>query len=187
MRLLCPCLCRGSREKVSPRFLIVVTRPRFFFRPLRGFVTATECILPRLASWAAFFRPSGLHELSRPAYYIGARFAGRTNKSAPSWRLIAADAEAEAGTDVDGERGISHYFVVAAIEGVLNVCVCGQAGVDGIPSAYVGADVAGGVVDVEAQEVGVGAASYETSREVPSPARAEIGEQDGSGVLGATQ
>ena len=41
---------------------------------------------------------------------------------------------------------------------------------DGVPSAEIGAHVSGGVIDAESVEIGVGAASDETSAEVRSPA-----------------
>ena len=58
---------------------------------------------------------------------------------------------------------------------------------DGVPSAYVGADVTGGVIDVEGQEVGVRTTSDEASGEVCSPAGTEIIQKNSGGMFGAAQ
>jgi len=89
--------------------------------------------------------------------------------------------------EVDGERGIADDLVVAAVESVLDIGIGGDAGVDGVPSAEIGANVAGGVVDVEAVEIIVGAAADEASTEVRSPTAAEIRQQRGGGVFGTAQ
>ena len=81
--------------------------------------------------------------------------------------LFSSHSDAEAGTEIDGQRGVAHDFVVAAIQGVLDIDKSGEPRMDRIPSAYIGANVSGGVIDVETQKIGVGAASHETSGEFP--------------------
>jgi hypothetical protein len=61
--------------------------------------------------------------------------------------------EAESGAEVYWEGGIAEDFVVAAVEGVRYVRVGCDAGVDGVPSAEIDANVSGGVVDSEAIEI----------------------------------
>src|ERR1700690_1084332 len=73
------------------------------------------------------------------------------------------------------------------VERVLDVGVGGDAGIDGVPSAEIEAGVAGGVVDAEAIEIGVGAATDEACADVSAPAGAEPGEEAGGGVFGAEQ
>lgn len=58
---------------------------------------------------------------------------------------------------------------------------------DGVPSAEVGADVSGGVVDPETVEVGVGAASDEAAAEVRSPASSEIRQEKSGGMFRAAE
>src|SRR5271163_4788933 len=77
--------------------------------------------------------------------------------------LFPSDAEAEAGAEVDGQGGVAYYLVVAAVEGVFDIGIRGDAVVDGVPSADIGADVARGMIDAEAVEVVVRAAADEAS------------------------
>ena len=84
--------------------------------------------------------------------------------------LFSPDAEAESGAKIQRQRGIADDFAIAAVEGVLDIRVCGDARIDGVPSSEIGAHVAGGVVDVEAEEIIVRSAAYETPTQICSPA-----------------
>ena len=58
---------------------------------------------------------------------------------------------------------------------------------DGVPSAYVGADVTSSMIDVEGQEVGVRTTSDEASGEVCSPAEADNPKEQSRRNVGAAQ
>src|ERR1700692_2169460 len=77
--------------------------------------------------------------------------------------LFSSDAKAESGAEIDRQCGIAHDLVIAAVEGVFDIRIGCDAGSDGVPSSEIGADVAGGVVDVEAEEIIVRTTAYETS------------------------
>ena len=77
--------------------------------------------------------------------------------------LFPANSKPHTGPKVDWQRGISNHLVVATVESILDVCVGRDVRIYRVPSAYVGADIAGGVINIEAQEVGVGAGTDETS------------------------
>src|SRR5258708_3171353 len=56
--------------------------------------------------------------------------------------LFSSNPEAESGTKIDGQRGMADDFVVGAVEGVLDVRIGCDAGVDGIPSADIDSRIA---------------------------------------------
>src|SRR5712691_6916538 len=100
--------------------------------------------------------------------------------------LFSSDAEAESGPEIDGQRGIADDFVVAAVEGVLDVRIGCDAGVDGIPSADIDANVTGSVVDPQAEKVGIRPATDETASQICPPASAKITQQERGRVLRTT-
>src|SRR5208282_3873344 len=77
--------------------------------------------------------------------------------------LLASDAKPEAGAEIRRQRGISHHLVVMIVESVLNVGVCRNSRIDGVPAAKIDARVAGRVVDAEVLEIRIRAAAYETA------------------------
>jgi hypothetical protein len=101
--------------------------------------------------------------------------------------LFSSQAEAEAGAEIHRQRGIADDFVVAAVEGVLDVGIGGDSRGDGIPSADIDADVSGGVVDVEAFKVRIRAAADETASKICAPTHTEIIQHQSSGVFGPAE
>ena len=80
-----------------------------------------------------------------------------------SMDLLSSDSKAKSCTEVNWKRRIANDFVVVLVESVLDVCVRGDAGVDGVPSTDIDANITGGVVDIEAEKVVIGAAADEAS------------------------
>src|SRR5579863_7666152 len=101
--------------------------------------------------------------------------------------LFSTDPEAHAGAEVCPERGIADHFLIMAVERVLDVGIGADAFGDGEPAAEIHANVAGGVINVESEEVIVGTASDKAAAEIGSPAIADVAEQRGRGMFGTAQ
>ena len=51
----------------------------------------------------------------------------------------------QTGANIDAQRGITDDLFIAFVQGILDVCVCGNVRLDGIPSAQINTRIAGGV------------------------------------------
>lgn len=98
--------------------------------------------------------------------------------------LFSADAETKSSTEVRRQRGITQDLVIVTVEGVSDVDIGGDTGSDGIPASEIDERIAGGMIDAEAVEVGIGTAANETGAQVCAPFCAEIIEHGSGGVTG---
>ncbi len=98
--------------------------------------------------------------------------------------LLSSDSESHAGPDVNPQRRVTHDFLILLVESVFHVYIAGDSGSHCIPTAEIDARISGRVVDVVAQEIGVGPPSDKTSAEIGSPSIAEVGQHHRSRMLG---
>src|SRR5438874_9444482 len=101
-------------------------------------------------------RPVRCAALATPSANRNAWSTARSpSSSPPPASSLTADNETQSGTEVRLERRISHPFLIPPVGSVLHVGVGGDVTSDGVPTTEVDARIAGGVVDAEAEEIGI--------------------------------
>ena len=101
--------------------------------------------------------------------------------------LFAPDTEAKSGAEVRPQSRITGDFLVEAIKNVFRVAVDRYTRIDFVPAPSVQQKISRSVIDTEAVKVGVRAWTHETAAQISAPARAQVGEQCGSGVPGPAE
>src|SRR3974390_770896 len=125
----------------------------------------------------------GFPSLAKEPANVGHRQCVVGPELGPTPSLAAAEAEAETGAEVEMERWVADDFFVVLVQQVFDVGVDSDAWAESVPSAQIDARVARGVIVAEAEKIRVGAATYERSPQIPSPASSEIVQQQTAGVL----
>src|SRR5689334_23494750 len=99
---------------------------------------------------------------------------------------LSPKAEAQSRTHINSQRRIAKHLVVALVEGIIEIGVCGDMMADIVAPSEIHPRVAGGVIDRwnhSKEKVGVGAATHGAHSRARTPATLVVSQQCRAGVL----